>query len=159
MSLCSIFYLRMINLKALYNLGIKRLASKCANVISKQSMEIDFRYKQGSHMVLKKCWIVNRFSRPWKSIEFSQNVIMYWNSTEFSNSTICLLNFFSVPLMTALQIFFHCVPWINFGNLKISNGIKVFHLGLKRYEKSMKNIFWKCEGTLHIFLKMFFSVL
>ena len=76
----------------------------------------------------------NRFTRPGKSIEYSimQNVNKLLKSMEIPHSAICFFKFRSLPLMTVLQMFFAlCSMNKLLEKMKISGGIKVFHLVLK----------------------------
>jgi len=110
-------------------------------------------------------WVPTQFWNKWKKLKYEigfqdlekvlnldKMCIKYWKSVEIPNSGICLFKFCSLPLVTVLQMFLHCLPSIKFSKNQatVNDGIKVFNLVLKRCWKSMENGFWKCVGTLFL---------
>ena len=79
----------------------------------------------------------NRFSRPWKSIEFGQNVhdvLKKCRNSKFSHLFIQIL-FFNADGSSA-DVFLYCVPWIKFlKNEATFMVLKSFSLASKKYRK------------------------
>jgi len=65
------------------------------------------------------------------------------------NSTICLFKFYSLPLMTVLQMFF---ALCSMSKIKISDGIKVISFSIKKVWK----MFFESVGTLFLVEKLHF---
>ena len=59
----------------------------------------------------------------------------YWKSMEIPNSAICFFKLCSLSLITVLQIFLYCVPWVKFRKMKLNDRIKVFKFGIEKVWK------------------------